>query len=424
MARKGAGQTPQYKRIVEYIAREITPELFSGASFDGVVMSGSMSNPVSWYRNKNGMKVRIDDGTFWTVTRAQRFSDAEKSLLGSILTLSRKYQELDYDTQRGLLSTSLGNAIARTIASLFGPKLEQKVWPIATEMLEQVEAWSSQTYEGSRITVSIGLCPSERKNGISFHDYCDEDFSRVLSNGLDTIVVFGVYGKLSDHLGIREESELPRAPLRYSRIAAEAGGHGSKSNSKAVFVLTRTGEILVFGNGQLLFSKRRGTWKVFNHDALLTKMAFGSRKLGELLRQAVYETCLDVSFAKTGACVGIIQKTRRTRFDRDNRIHDQDSLVEGSSVKSRTLQELVGKKKFQEIPRTIRLELAGIDGAIVLDSDGRILAVGAILRIDGGSRSGARRAAAECLASYGVGIKVSNDGEITVIRSDESYTIG
>jgi len=65
------------------------------------------------------------------------------------------------------------------------------------------------------------------------------------------------------------------------------------------------------------------------------------------------------------------------------------------------------------LDRRLRQELVAIDGATLIDHKGTILAVGAILKIAGGSTGGGRLAAAKALSKLGVGIKVSQDGGIT-----------
>jgi hypothetical protein len=58
----------------------------------------------------------------------------------------------------------------------------------------------------------------------------------------------------------------------------------------------------------------------------------------------------------------------------------------------------------------MRKELVGIDGATILNYQGEILAVGAIIKISGGSTGGSRLAATETLAPHGTTIKISADG--------------
>lgn len=73
-----------------------------------------------------------------------------------------------------------------------------------------------------------------------------------------------------------------------------------------------------------------------------------------------------------------------------------------------------------KMDRRLRQELMAIDGATVLSHDGELLAVGAILKIPGGSTGGGRLAAAKALGKLGLGIKVSQDGGITGFRLGQS----
>jgi hypothetical protein len=79
---------------------------------------------------------------------------------------------------------------------------------------------------------------------------------------------------------------------------------------------------------------------------------------------------------------------------------------------------MIGCNKFQELDRRFRQELLAIDGATLIGHDGTVLAVGAILKIEGGSTGGGRLAAAQTLSQYGLGIKVSQDGPIQGFRSE------
>ena len=75
---------------------------------------------------------------------------------------------------------------------------------------------------------------------------------------------------------------------------------------------------------------------------------------------------------------------------------------------------------FQDLDRVLRQEILAIDGATILRHDGTIVAVGAILNIESGSDAGARKAAALALANHGLGVKVSADGSISVLRKAPS----
>ena len=62
---------------------------------------------------------------------------------------------------------------------------------------------------------------------------------------------------------------------------------------------------------------------------------------------------------------------------------------------------------------------ATIDGAVVLRRNGDLVAVGAILRSDGGLAGieGARTTAAVAASTFGAVLKISEDGEIAVFRN-------
>ena len=67
---------------------------------------------------------------------------------------------------------------------------------------------------------------------------------------------------------------------------------------------------------------------------------------------------------------------------------------------------------FFNLDRKLRQELLSLDGATVIDGSGRVLGVGAIVKIDESSEDGGRLAATKQLASYGLAVKVSSDGHI------------
>jgi DNA integrity scanning protein DisA with diadenylate cyclase activity len=70
------------------------------------------------------------------------------------------------------------------------------------------------------------------------------------------------------------------------------------------------------------------------------------------------------------------------------------------------------------MPRAILVELAALDGAVVLDNTGRLLAYGAVLeprrrgRVD--AAEGSRTKAAIGASNYGLAVKISADGDITL----------
>lgn len=274
------------------------------------------------------------------------------------------------------------------------------------EVIDQLTEWAGREYEGKSIPASVGFTPVVLSNqGVPFLRICEHDFSAVLSNGFDTLLVCSLLGRVLGHESLPQPAPnlAPRfAPYRFSAIATWAkDGH-------VAFALNRAGEILVFRDRELCFTRRAGSWHFLTHKPILTQMA---RPDDMEVRRAVYETALDASFARTGACIGIVTSGNLHRW-KSVATSDKDYLANPRSTKSKMIARMVGGHQFQQLPRPLRQELVAIDGATLIDHHGKVLAVGAILQIPGGSAGGGRLAAAKALSTLGVGIKVSQDGGI------------
>lgn len=68
------------------------------------------------------------------------------------------------------------------------------------------------------------------------------------------------------------------------------------------------------------------------------------------------------------------------------------------------------------IDRRVIADLAGLDGALVVDRSGKVLAFGAMTKSAHSSQQGARTRAAIGASREGVVIKVSSDGNIDFVR--------
>jgi len=86
-----------------------------------------------------------------------------------------------------------------------------------------------------------------------------------------------------------------------------------------------------------------------------------------------------------------------------------------------------GPNKIDQLSRKLREEMLGIDGATIIDKEGHVLVVGAIVKVDGGSESGGRRAAAKALSQLGFSVKISADGKMEGFmqgKNDEIFSLG
>ena len=346
----------------------------------------------------------------YLLTRSQVIEPTEKRLVKTFIEALGAATSLADDTYFEEVLESLPRRVIADFVSYFAPRSRRTLLSV----LDRFTNLSSQTYEGDRISYSLGITGSLNYGNEHFEKLIKEDFSVVLTNGYDTLLTCGSDGlvfKYNSLPSIPSSSYPSFAPFRTGLIAHWA------DKRKVAVTLNRAGELLIFNGHRLLFSKRRGRWSFYPHEATVKRMWIGS----PTLRTAIYETCLDVSFARTGGCIAVVKEKETDRVKRF--VPEADLLEYGGNLKSSFMKSVV-KSKFHEMDRRLRQELVAVDGATVLDHKGNVLAVGAIVGLRGGSAHGGRYAAAKHLSKIGLGLKVSSDGGITGFHNgDESFVV-
>ena len=277
-------------------------------------------------------------------------------------------------------------------------------------IMDQMTRWAARSYEGKPISAAMGV-NEDRGGDVEFRETCNADFAAVLTNGSDTMIECSADGKIRSYHALAAPAILPEyAPHRLAGLAEWSKG------GKIGLSLNRSGEILVLKHSRLVFVCRRGKWSFLTHEPIITQMGCPQSRA---IRRAVYSSALDASFARTGACIGIVTSGYVANNAWKAAVpKTADHLQALESPKTAALAQMIGCNKFQELDRRFRQELLAIDGATLIGHDGTVLAVGAILKIEGGSTGGGRLAAAQTLSQYGLGIKVSQDGPIQGFRSE------
>ena len=372
---------------------------------------------------QGGLSLLIRDreekgGELVSLNRVQKFSEEERNVAQSFMEV---YPRLKESKAEPYFDDIAESAMGQVVAKVLGSD------DLTTRLIWMLSSWSRQTYEGGRISFSLGINPSKSGDADSLLEMRDEDFIKVLSNGYDSMIEVGREGKVVGHrkLPIKSSSRSGFCPLRLEPLCDWT----AKSSDRIALSLNRQGEVVAAKNGSLIFANRRGSWKYFSHESAIAQFTSGglARRTSTELKEAVYETALDVGFSRTGGCIGVVSKANRKELGKDKIIRDRDLISSTSTVqstKAKTLGAIIesgGEIKFQDLDRNLRQELVSIDGATVLGHDGEIISVGAILGVKGGAKTGGgRQAAAETLAKYGLGIKVSNDGYIRVLVVKDS----
>jgi len=385
-----------FRRIVE---KELVPML--GAKLAAETLPSTSRDQVTSYAQPGRLMVKPSRSAQFKVAidRIEGFSRPERVLAEQFV----RELAVVSDINAGDYESDLWQAVPRRLIArhLGGGN-------VLSRILDQLEQWSYRTYEGQRIVAAIGLDSENGQNEMPIEEYWEQGFAPVFTNGVDTLLVCGRDGAISGFVQLSSDIVPANAPYRLRQIALWAEG------KRIAVVLNRHGEILVFNEKVLRFAKRRGHWFHYTHEAIIRRM---SPPLYRPLREALYESCLDVSFARTGGCIGVLARDKLTQLS--SFVSGDDIIADRTSYKARLLSTF-SDKGFYKLDRRLRQELLSMDGSVVLDHQGRIVAAGAIIEVPAGSEGGGGRlAAARKLSMAGLGINISEDGSIVGLREGQ-----
>lgn len=387
------------------IATELVP-LLPGAALAAESVGSSSAKGLVQKIGDRVLGVRLDAAStdLLKIERTRPFSDDEIDLADQFLealTAIGGYSNEFYFPQ------ALNAVVRQAIVTHLGYPSQ----PLLLRVLSEFEALASQTYEGNRIAAAIGLDTVPRQSGVRLDSIWGEDFGKVLTGSIETMITVSPEGYIDQFRTLYTDVNLPTAP-HYARTISEWC-----TGKRLAVTLNRNGEILLFREKSLVFAWRRGKWRHFSHDPILKQM---TTVKDPALRECIYETCLDVSFGRTGGCIGVVQHKHKAMLkdvvNKSDRIRGGDS--QKAMVLTQFLEQPEHKRLFTKLPRRLRQAIAAIDGALVLSHKGEVLAVGAIVKVESGSDAGARKAAARALAKMGFGVKVSADGGVVGFCSD------
>lgn len=393
------------------ILQDFILPLFPGATIERASRSADMQRQLVSRIDPCRIAVKpSDDSRFCLViTRSQAFAAdnsanvTESKVISAFAKLFAALPAgLSATNRDDLLEASLRHVVVKAICTR---ESQERAVLMA---LDQLAAWSERSYEGRAISAAIGFESKPSSSAISLEKLKHEDYLAVLSNGTDTMLVCDYQAVLLGYQCLSQPRKAPRfAPHRHAPIA-----HWAR-NGRIALALNRSGDILVFRDQELLFVRRQGTWSFLAHGPALTQMKLPRNTA---LRTAIYESALDASFARSGAAIGVVMSAHLASHWRRIATKKKDYLATVNSDKARALRTVVGQTRFHNLDRRCRQEILAIDGATLISHSGIVLAVGAILRIKGGSTGGGRLAAALELSRLGLGIKVSQDGPIRGYR--------
>jgi hypothetical protein len=219
---------------------------------------------------------------------------SEKDVVEAFVEVVRSIEAgLDQPYRADLLTSLERRVVGKSVA---GDNAQFE--SILLQTLDQLMRWSTRLYEGHPITAAIGFIPDDDSQSVTLVDSWKHDFSAVLTNGHDTLLTANYGGHIFGHETLPMPQHLPPyVPYRLGPVAEWA------QDGRVAVVLNRTGEILVLRDAKFIFARRSGSWHFLTPEAVVTQM----RRPGNLsVRIAVLETALDVSFSRSGGCIGVV----------------------------------------------------------------------------------------------------------------------
>ena len=274
------------------------------------------------------------------------------------------------------------------------------------------------------------LDPTNRskKGGAQFPDpFLRAKKYKALSDGFRTAYHVSAYGRVLNLWDLEKLGADELNERHYFPDWSEALARASRSGKNG-FALTRQGDLLVFDEGTLRFTYRYGQWQYWNHSHIVNLLRDRARAqrvrrniVGRVIG-AIYRASLDVSFRRSGGLFVVLHNRRS--LHEIVRAGDAIGDLNRGQI-DQGFDEVVGDYKIQSLPRPVTVELASLDGAIVLDNSGQILAYGAILQPKKTGRlrgtEGSRTKAAIGASKYGLAIKIGSDGDIVIYHAGKEF---
>jgi hypothetical protein len=264
---------------------------------------------------------------------------------------------------------------------------------------------------------AIGYRYSPALTGIkSFYRMCD---------GLQTLFLVNRSGIVLDIVELARYAQADTLDVPCP-VAYRAHALATVDNGNICVVLSPSHEIKVFASGVQVFSFRNARWHLLD---MLAKYDMWETSLGDhALAERLFQTAIDLADAREGALFVVLRDPRAALpllVAPADRLDSGQPTSRGVFGRPQLLHMLRGRTAV-ELDPAVLAGLARTDGATVMDSSGRLLAIGAILLHTEPPEphsslavEGARTTAAMAAGRFGAVLKVSEDGLITFYDNQE-----
>ena len=254
-----------------------------------------------------------------------------------------------------------------------------------------------------------------------------------LADGVRTVFLANADGRLLDIIDIERWGLQATRSLALQVPCAKAyqpHARATLQQGHVCAVLSPSREIKLFAEGAELFTFRGASWHLLDLQA---KYKIWAEAVGdEALAMRIFQTALDLADAREGALFAVLRDagTAVTQLVAPADRLDLPLTNREGAPSRRDLLELLEGRSLTDLDPNVLAALASLDGAIVVDRQGRLIAAGAILRHPPSTDSsadavieGARTTAALAASRFGPVLKVSADGVITFFDNERVWDI-
>ena len=261
----------------------------------------------------------------------------------------------------------------------------------------------------------------------SVHRLCDGERTLFLVDRAGRLAEIVDVARWADRVAGPEADDADEPPCAR---AFEPHARATRKGGHVCLVLSRNQEIKLFAGGAQAFAFAHGRWRLL--DAPAKYAAWRGAVAAPGLARGLFRAALNLAEARRGGLFVVVDEPGAA-VGRLLAPHDvlsvspapldADGLPPGLDASDplarRALHYLARGRDVVGLEPSVLEALASLDGALVADRAGRLLAFGAILRNDPsdlpslGAAEGARTTAALIASRFGAVLKVSEDGVIS-----------
>lgn len=182
----------KYREIVE----KFFNRSFPGSEFFEEDINRKMTNYVSRYKGDVQLLIRgiESKNCEFQIKRNPGFSDKEFNFIKCFIESLSNIASTDDSFIDQIWQYCVREAIVKSISN------NESQRKTLLDLINILESWSSQTYEGGSITASFLVRDNDTfETPLHLDDYASYDFSKVLSNGFDTCTVISSSGYIAGY---------------------------------------------------------------------------------------------------------------------------------------------------------------------------------------------------------------------------------